>query len=52
MQLVFELQKANQDFEFVLYPQSRHGIRHPELRWHDRRMRWQAIQKHLLGVEL
>jgi len=48
LQLVYELQKAGKDFELMLYPQSRHGIRHKELRWHDRRLAWEAIQEYLI----
>jgi len=48
IQLVYELEKAGKDFELMLYPQSRHGIRDPELRWHDRRLQWRSIQQHLL----
>jgi dipeptidyl-peptidase-4 len=48
VQLVFALQKAEKDFDFMLYPQQRHGIRHPALRWQARRIEWEAIQEHLL----
>jgi dipeptidyl-peptidase-4 len=51
IQLIWALQKAGKDFEFVLYPQNRHGIRDRDLRWHDRRMAWREIREHLLGIE-
>jgi len=50
IQFVFELQKAGKDFELMLYPQSRHGIRDPDLRWHDRRLLWGAIQEYLIDA--
>ncbi|HEX6886400.1 MAG TPA: prolyl oligopeptidase family serine peptidase, partial [Planctomycetota bacterium] len=49
VQLVYALEKAGQDFEFVLYPQSRHGIGDKDLRWFDRRFTWRLIREHLLG---
>jgi len=49
IQLVYALQKAGKDFEFVLYPQSRHGIGDRDLRNWDRRMTWDRIQRVLLG---
>jgi dipeptidyl-peptidase-4 len=48
--LIYALEKADRDFEFVLYPQSRHGIDR-ELRWFDRRLTWRLIQEHLLAQE-
>jgi len=48
VQLVYALQKAGKDFEFVLYPQSRHGIGDRDLRNWDRRMTWDRIQRYLL----
>ncbi|MBM3985690.1 MAG: hypothetical protein FJ296_08410, partial [Planctomycetes bacterium] len=49
VQLVWALQKAGKDFEFVLYPQSRHGIADRDLRWWDRRLTWRVIREKLLG---
>jgi dipeptidyl-peptidase-4 len=49
VQLVYALQKSGKDFEFVLYPQSRHGIGDRDLRNWDRRMTWERIQRVLLG---
>jgi dipeptidyl-peptidase-4 len=49
IQLIWALQKAGQDFELMLYPQSRHGIGDRDLRAFDRRLTWRAIQEHLLG---
>jgi dipeptidyl-peptidase-4 len=37
VQLVYELQKAGKDFEFMMYPRSRHGVRQRELAWHLQR---------------
>jgi dipeptidyl-peptidase-4 len=51
VQLVWALQKAGKDFEFVLYPQSRHGISDGDLRWWDRRLAWRVIREELLGAE-
>ena len=50
VQLVFALQKAGKDFELMLYPQSRHGIRDADLRWHSRRLSWDAIREQLLQI--
>jgi len=47
IQLIYALEKAGKDFEFVLYPQSRHGIER-SLRAYDRHLTWKAIQEHLL----
>jgi hypothetical protein len=33
----------------MIYPQTRHGIGHRELRWHSRLQEWDLIQEHLLG---
>lgn len=49
VQLIYALQKAGKDFEFVLYPQSRHGIGDRDLRNWDRRMTWERIQRYLLN---
>ena len=50
VQLIYALEKAGKDFDFVLYPQSRHGIER-SLRPYDRRLTWHKIQEHLLGME-
>ncbi|WP_372366333.1 S9 family peptidase [Candidatus Uabimicrobium sp. HlEnr_7] len=34
IQFIYELQKANKKFSLMLYPRSRHGIRHPWQRLH------------------
>ena len=36
VQLMYELQKAGKDFDVMIYPRSRHGIREPSLVWHLR----------------
>ncbi|MCA8943103.1 MAG: S9 family peptidase [Planctomycetes bacterium] len=40
-----ELQKAGKDFEMMLYPNSRHGVRSPHLQ----ALRWKIIRRELLG---
>ncbi|KAA3607265.1 MAG: S9 family peptidase [Planctomycetota bacterium] len=47
MQLIYALQKAGKDFDFMLYPQSRHGVGDRDQRWHLRRFEWRLIQEHL-----
>jgi hypothetical protein len=32
----------------AVYPQTRHGIGHRELRWHARQQEWNLIQEYLL----
>ena len=49
LQFAYELQKADQQFELMLYPRSRHGVRDRDQRWHLRQLEWQAIQDHLIG---
>jgi dipeptidyl-peptidase-4 len=48
VQLIYALEKAGKDFDFVLYPQSRHGIER-SLRPYDRQLTWRKIQEHLLA---
>lgn len=48
MQLAGALQKAEQPFDLMLYPGSRHGIGNPAQRRHLRRLEWDAIREHLL----
>ena len=44
MQLIYALQQAGKDdFELMLYPRSRHGVRGS----HHRRLIWRALQEHL-----
>jgi len=47
MQLIFALQKADRDFDLMLYPESRHGIGDRDLRWHSRKLTWKKIVEHL-----
>ena len=37
IQFIYELQKANKQFEIMLYPKSRHGLSDPKLilHWHE-----------------
>jgi dipeptidyl-peptidase-4 len=37
IQLIYALQKAGKEFEVMIYPRSRHGVREPELVYHLRR---------------
>jgi dipeptidyl-peptidase-4 len=37
VQLIYELQKAGKQFEVMVYPRSRHGVREAELSYHLRR---------------
>lgn len=47
VQLVYALQKAGKDFEFMMYPKTRHGVRDRELFGHWRNLVWKTIQEHL-----
>ena len=51
LQFAYALQKAGKDFEMMLYPETRHGIRDPDLRWFNQKLTWKAIKEHLLGDE-
>ena len=42
IQFIHELQKANKmNFEFMIYPEARHGVRSPHLR----RMTWRVLDE-------
>ncbi len=46
---LFALQRAGKmNFEVMLYPQSRHGIRDAGLRNHSRMLEWETMKEHLL----
>lgn len=47
VQLIYELQKAGKEFELMVYPRSRHGVREPELVWHLQRRMTDFILKNL-----
>ncbi|MFT7480532.1 MAG: dipeptidyl-peptidase-4 [Gammaproteobacteria bacterium] len=49
MHMIYALQKAGKSFDFMLYPQSRHGVRDPQQRWHLRKLEWKAISEELLA---
>ncbi len=51
MQFVYALQKAGKRFDFMLYPQTRHGVRDADQRWHLRLMEWEAISETLGGAQ-
>src|SRR5205814_9294300 len=46
--LAFALQKANKDFDLMLYPQSRRGVSEPGLAKHWRTLLLRAIETYLL----
>jgi dipeptidyl-peptidase-4 len=48
--LAFALQKANKDFDLMLYPQSRHGVTEPGLAKHWRTLLLRAIETYLLKM--
>lgn len=50
IQLIYELQKLNKDFELMIYPNARHGITMP-LRNHSLKLKTQFWFKYLLGKE-
>ncbi|MEZ6015398.1 MAG: DPP IV N-terminal domain-containing protein [Planctomycetota bacterium] len=48
MQFVYALQNAGKlNWSMMVYPQTRHGISDPELRWHAWATEWRLIQEHL-----
>jgi dipeptidyl-peptidase 4 len=50
MHFIHALQRAGKmNFELMLYPQSRHGIRDSALRRHSQLLEWGAIEEHLLA---
>jgi dipeptidyl-peptidase-4 len=51
MQLAYELQKADQPFEFMLYPKSRHGVSDRALVRHMRGMMLDFIERTLLHAD-
>ena len=47
MQLIHELQKADKQFELMLFPGSRHGVRSPQQVWHLRQLMTRFILDNL-----
>jgi dipeptidyl aminopeptidase/acylaminoacyl peptidase len=47
MQFIHALQKAQKDFELMIYPGARHGLQRHQYP-HLRRMQWRAIRQKLL----
>ena len=48
MQMAYALQRAGQtNWSMMAYPQTRHGIRDGEQRWHARQHEWSLIREHL-----
>jgi len=50
LQLAYRLQRAGKQFDMMIYPQARHGIRDRGQRWHSRVMEWNAIREHLVSA--
>ena len=48
MHLALALQRADKDFEMMIYPQARHGLRDAAQRWFARKLEWDAIRRVLL----
>ena len=46
VQLIYELQKAGKEFEMMIYPKSRHGVRERGLVWHL----WRGVTGFLEGM--
>ncbi len=49
VRFVYELQKADKEFDLMIYPKSRHGVRMEEQTWHMRKLIWKQISEQLLG---
>lgn len=47
VQFIYQLQRANKDFDFMLYPKSRHGVVDPHLTQHLRTNITQYFDRHL-----
>lgn len=47
VQMVYELEKAGKQFELMIYPKSRHGVRDPQLSRHMRVLMTEYILKNL-----
>jgi dipeptidyl-peptidase-4 len=47
VQLVYELQKAGKDFELMIYPKSRHGVRERELVYHLQKLMTDFVLENL-----
>jgi dipeptidyl aminopeptidase/acylaminoacyl peptidase len=48
MHMSHALMEAGQtSWSMMVYPQTRHGIRDPELAWHARQTEWRLIREHL-----
>jgi len=47
IQFIYELQKADKQFEFMTYPKSRHGVTDPRLVRHMREMMLKFIVENL-----
>jgi dipeptidyl-peptidase-4 len=49
MQLAHALQKANKDFELMVYPNNRHGVVDPDQSYHQYQLMTRFFEKRLLG---
>ncbi len=48
VQLIYELQQAGKDnFQLMIYPRSRHGVRDAELNWHLQRTMTEFLLENL-----
>jgi dipeptidyl-peptidase-4 len=47
MQLAYALQRANKEFEMMLYPTAMHGVTDPGQGRHLRHLMWKTIRRHL-----
>ncbi|MEQ1825122.1 MAG: DPP IV N-terminal domain-containing protein, partial [Pirellula sp.] len=50
MQLVHALQKANKQFDLMVYPNNRHGLVDPDQVYHQYQMMTRFFEEHLLGI--
>ena len=47
IQLIYELQRAGKQFDFMLYPKARHGVEDPHQLYHLRTLMTDFILEHL-----
>ena len=49
LQLAYALQKADQQFDLMVYPKNRHGVVDPQQRYHMFQMMTRFLDEHLKG---
>jgi dipeptidyl-peptidase-4 len=49
VRLAYELEKADKQFDVMIYPKSRHGLSGPNQSWHLRQFIWRHMQAELGG---